>query len=47
MKREKNPMGEAIVKHEWKRHLAKLFLKRKAKDKKARQTRKQQRLASV
>lgn len=45
MKREKNPMGKAIAKHEWKKHLGKLFLKRRAKDKKARQTRKQQRLA--
>lgn len=45
MKREKNPMGEAIAKHEWKKHLGKLFLKRRAKDKKARKIRKQQRLA--
>ena len=45
MKREKNPAGEAIAKHEWKRHLAKIFLKRKARDKRARKARKQQRLA--
>lgn len=47
MKREKNPMGEAIAKHEWKKHLGKLFLKRKARDKQARKVRKQQKLASV
>lgn len=45
MKREKNPAGEAIAKHEWKRHLAKIFLKRKARNKRARKARKQQRLA--
>lgn len=45
MKREKNPMGEAIAKKAWKKHLRKLFLKRKAKDKQARKVRKQQRLA--
>ena len=47
MRREKDPMGEAIAKKAWKKHLYKLFLKRRAKDKNARKIRKQQKLASV
>ena len=45
MKREKDPIKQAIAKREWKRHLSKLFAKRKARNKQARKVRKQQRLA--